>query len=44
MSVLYSTATFIFGNISDISSKNTLVSDVFSSEFPEISSLNMIKY
>ncbi|MBR5964679.1 MAG: hypothetical protein IK015_00980 [Treponema sp.] len=43
MSVLYSTATFIFGNISDISSKNTLVSDVFSSEFPEISSLNTPK-
>ena len=43
MSVLYSTATFIFSNISDISSKTTLVSDVFSSEFPEISSLNTPK-
>ncbi|MBO4859759.1 MAG: hypothetical protein J5527_14690 [Treponema sp.] len=43
MSVLYSTATFIFGNISDISSKSTLVSDVFSCEFPEISSLNTPK-
>ena len=43
MSVLYSTATFIFENISDISSKNSLVSDVFSDEFPEISSLNTPK-
>ena len=40
MSVLYSTATFIFERFSDITSKNTLVSDAFSSEFPEISTLN----
>ncbi|MGI5056123.1 hypothetical protein [Treponema socranskii] len=40
MSVLYSTATFIFERFSDITSKNTLVSDAFSSEFPKISTIN----
>ncbi len=40
MSVLFSTATFIFETISDIESKNELVNSIFKTEFPEITVAN----
>ena len=40
MSVLYSTATFIFEMLPDIASRAKIVSDAFASEFPNISTLN----
>lgn len=40
MSVLFSTATFIFEPISDMESKNEFVNSIFKTEFPEITVIN----